>query len=157
MLKVARQQIKIKGKLSRLLALKRRLAGLLDNFGLDDADLITPVDLKIEQLSQQLLRNSLSENRERDNFKQALFDCADLPRALVQARISLGWSQSEFGRYTGMSKQQVSAYEKNYYSSISLRRFLRVANIVQQAISNQSIREVKQEWPDSTKEIKTSR
>jgi transcriptional regulator with XRE-family HTH domain len=51
---------------------------------------------------------------------------ADLPRALIQARIASGLSQKELGDRLGMKEQQIQRYEATDYESASLSRIAEV-------------------------------
>jgi transcriptional regulator with XRE-family HTH domain len=53
-------------------------------------------------------------------------DLAELPRALIQARIAAGLSQRELGERLDLKEQQIQRYEASEYASASLARLLDV-------------------------------
>jgi HTH-type transcriptional regulator/antitoxin HipB len=48
----------------------------------------------------------------------------ELPRAIIQARIALGYTQKEFAEKTGLKEQQIQRYEAEDYQGISFDRML---------------------------------
>lgn len=52
---------------------------------------------------------------------------ADLPEALVRARIAAGLSQRELAERLGLKEQQIQRYEATKYESASLKRIIEVA------------------------------
>jgi len=50
----------------------------------------------------------------------------DLPRALIQARISLGLSQKDLAQRLKLKEQQIQRYEATNYASASLARLIRI-------------------------------
>jgi HTH-type transcriptional regulator/antitoxin HigA len=60
------------------------------------------------------------------NFSES-FSLSELPRALIQARIAKGLSQTELADLLGMKPQQVQRYEATGYMSASLTRLIDVA------------------------------
>lgn len=63
------------------------------------------------------------------------FSLADLPRALIQARIVKGLSQTELAERLGMKAQQVQRYEATQYMSASLSRLIEVATALDVRVS----------------------
>ncbi|MEX0784989.1 MAG: XRE family transcriptional regulator [Dehalococcoidia bacterium] len=59
---------------------------------------------------------------------------ADLPRALIRARISRSWTQEELAERVGMHSQQIQRYEATDYASASLATLGRIANALQVGI-----------------------
>jgi len=57
-------------------------------------------------------------------------DLANLPRILVQARISKGYSQKDLAEKLGMTMQQIQRYEASNYMGASLARLIEVSNIL---------------------------
>jgi DNA-binding XRE family transcriptional regulator len=62
------------------------------------------------------------------SVKVASFD--DVPRALVQARIAQGYTQKDLAEKLGVREQQVQHDEEILYSSASLSRLKRVAEVL---------------------------
>lgn len=52
---------------------------------------------------------------------------ADLPEALIRARIAAGLSQRELATRLGLKEQQIQRYEATRYKSASLERVIEVA------------------------------
>jgi len=52
---------------------------------------------------------------------------ADLPQALIRARIAAGISQRELALRLGLKEQQIQRYEATKYASASLKRVIEVA------------------------------
>lgn len=52
---------------------------------------------------------------------------ADLPRALIEARVASGLSQRDLAERLGLKEQQIQRYEATDYASASLRRIREVA------------------------------
>ncbi|MBA7687521.1 hypothetical protein ES703_95984 [subsurface metagenome] len=52
----------------------------------------------------------------------------ELPTALIKARIAKGLSQRQLANALGVKEQQIQRYESSDYTSVSLRRLVRVAD-----------------------------
>ncbi len=63
------------------------------------------------------------------------FALTDLPRVLIQARISRGMSQTDLADALGMKPQQVQRYESTEYMSASLSRLIEVAAVLNVRVS----------------------
>jgi HTH-type transcriptional regulator/antitoxin HigA len=105
-------------------ALEQLRANASENDALRDieiAALLSQIeDLRLEVAEYEILKSGsfvLSES----------FSLSDLPRALVQARILKGWSQTELAERLGLKPQQVQRYEATDYMSASLSRLIEVA------------------------------
>jgi transcriptional regulator with XRE-family HTH domain len=55
---------------------------------------------------------------------------AELPEALVKARISRGWTQRELGRRMALAEQQIQRYESRLYRGVPLERLIEVADVL---------------------------
>jgi transcriptional regulator with XRE-family HTH domain len=55
---------------------------------------------------------------------------AELPEALVKARISRGWTQRELGRRMALAEQQIQRYEARLYRGVPLERLIEVADVL---------------------------
>lgn len=55
---------------------------------------------------------------------------AELPIALIKARISAGMTQKQLAEKIGIQEQQVQRYESNDYASISFDRLVEIARIL---------------------------
>ncbi|MCY7367757.1 MAG: helix-turn-helix domain-containing protein [Chamaesiphon sp.] len=62
--------------------------------------------------------------------KIQLKSLADLPIALIKARISSGMTQKDLAKKIGTQEQQIQRYEANHYSAISFDRLIKVAEAV---------------------------
>ena len=51
----------------------------------------------------------------------------ELPKLLIQARVSKGLSHEKLGELTGLKKQQIQRYEHNDYASASYTRLVEIA------------------------------
>jgi len=94
---------------------------------------INPLLLKAEE---EALRSQLADLRSEIKAFEALrsggravlklSSLDELPRALIQARISQGLSQKELALRLGLKEQQIQRYEATDYASASLARLIRV-------------------------------
>ena len=97
-------------------------------------DKIHPLLRKAEQAA---LRSQLSdlqaEIREYESLQSgdrkslAHTSLDELPRTLIQARISVGLSQKELAQRLGLKEQQIQRYESTDYASASLARVQQIA------------------------------
>ena len=88
-----------------------------------DALLNQFTDLKAELREYDALRSGERRILELTSFDQ-------LPRALIQARIALGFSQKVLANKLGIKEQQLQRYEATEYASASIERFKEVINIL---------------------------
>lgn len=80
-------------------------------------------DLKLELREYDALRSG-----ERKILELTSFD--ELPRALIQARIALGFSQKTLADKLGIKEQQLQRYEATEYASASIERFKEVISVL---------------------------
>lgn len=78
-------------------------------------------DLKTELHEYDVLRSGERKILELTSFDQ-------LPRALIQARIALGFSQKTFADKLGIKEQQLQRYEATEYASASIERVKEIIN-----------------------------
>jgi HTH-type transcriptional regulator / antitoxin HipB len=64
----------------------------------------------------------------------------DLPKVLIQKRISLGMTQRELAEKLGIKEQMVQRYESTGYESISYQRLIEVWNALETSISMMVVR-----------------
>jgi HTH-type transcriptional regulator / antitoxin HipB len=64
----------------------------------------------------------------------------DLPKVLIQKRISLGMTQRELAEKLGIKEQMVQRYESTGYESISYQRLIEVWNALETSIPMMIIR-----------------
>lgn len=87
----------------------------------------------LESLNAQIIE-SVVEISEYEAIKKSggmrfyLESLDDLPRVLLGARLSLGWTQERLADELNMPKQQIQRYEVTFYESASFRRILEVAD-----------------------------
>ncbi|MDQ3466892.1 MAG: helix-turn-helix domain-containing protein [Chloroflexota bacterium] len=62
--------------------------------------------------------------------RQTLDSIDQLPRALIEARIAAGMTQSDLARRLGIHVQQIQRYEAGNYASASLQRIADIAHAV---------------------------
>jgi ribosome-binding protein aMBF1 (putative translation factor) len=103
---------------------------------------VDPLLLKVEE---DALRSQLAElranlraydalrTRGRTVLKLSSLD--DLPRALIQARISQGLSQKELAQRLKLKEQQIQRYEATNYASASLARLIRIGRALNLKVS----------------------
>jgi ribosome-binding protein aMBF1 (putative translation factor) len=78
----------------------------------------------MEELREQVeAYERLSTGRSKEVVLEAV---ADLPKALIRARIAAGMTQEALARRLGVKPQQVQRYEATEYGSASFARILRV-------------------------------
>ncbi|MGE0853386.1 MAG: helix-turn-helix domain-containing protein [Hyphomicrobiaceae bacterium] len=63
------------------------------------------------------------------------FSLSDLPKALIQARIARGLSQTDLAQRLNMKPQQIQRYEATNYSSASLARLIEIAGVLNVKVS----------------------
>jgi HTH-type transcriptional regulator / antitoxin HigA len=56
---------------------------------------------------------------------------AELPDALIKARIARGWTQADLARALGVAEQQIQRYEASRYNSASFARLCDVASALE--------------------------
>jgi ribosome-binding protein aMBF1 (putative translation factor) len=79
---------------------------------------------QMEELREQVeAYERLSTGRSKEVVLEAV---ADLPKALIRARIAAGMTQEALARRLGVKPQQVQRYEATEYGSASFARILRV-------------------------------
>jgi HTH-type transcriptional regulator / antitoxin HipB len=88
---------------------------------------------------QTQIDRMLVELREYDELKAGKIEITmaaieDLPRVLIQKRISLGMTQRELAAKLGIKEQMVQRYEANGYESISYQRLTEVWNALDASI-----------------------
>jgi HTH-type transcriptional regulator / antitoxin HipB len=64
----------------------------------------------------------------------------DLPKVLIQKRISLGMTQRELAEKLGIKEQMVQRYESTAYESISYQRLIDVWNTLKTSIPMMVVR-----------------
>jgi len=93
-------------------------------------------NVRLRQLEENALRSQLDELRDAMQQYERLRSSgrapihidalADLPHALVKARIAAGLSQKELAERLGLKEQQIQRYEATDYSGASLSRISQV-------------------------------
>ena len=101
-------------------------------------------DAQLNALSSQIaeLRQDIAEYnllRSGQISHEECNDLSELPRALIAARISQGFSQKDLADQLGMQQQQIQRYEATYYMSASLSRLIEIAGVLDL--------KVKELWP----------
>ncbi|WP_309735158.1 helix-turn-helix transcriptional regulator [Chamaesiphon sp. OTE_75_metabat_556] len=82
---------------------------------------------------EQLIKGLKQELAEYEELKSGqiktlqLASLAELPIALIKARIAVGMTQKELAEKIGTQEQQIQRYEANHYSAISFDRLVKVA------------------------------
>lgn len=106
----------------------------LDSGKIQPAPGVDPIIQRAERdaLKSQLddLRSELREYEELATGKVGILELgsiAELPQALVRARIASGMSQKELAKKLGLKEQQIQKYESTDYQQASLARLLEIA------------------------------
>jgi ribosome-binding protein aMBF1 (putative translation factor) len=96
----------------------------------------TEIDPLIQQAITQGMQSQLEELRAEIEAYEALSsgrpaiheadDFADLPRALVQARLDSGLTQQQFAARLGLTEHQIQRFEATEYAGASLDRIRQV-------------------------------
>jgi HTH-type transcriptional regulator / antitoxin HipB len=82
-------------------------------------------NLTIRELKQELAEYEELKSGQIKTLQLA--SIADLPIALIKARIAVGMTQKELAEKIGTQEQQIQRYEANHYSAISFDRLVKVA------------------------------
>jgi HTH-type transcriptional regulator / antitoxin HipB len=107
---------------------------------LEQADTLQPLQLSTVQKSFQIQIDELqAQLQEYDDLKAGKIEIKmgsieDLPKVLIQKRISLGMTQKELAAKLGIKEQMVQRYESNGYESISYNRLTDVWNALETSI-----------------------
>jgi HTH-type transcriptional regulator / antitoxin HipB len=107
---------------------------------LEQADTLPPLQLSTVQKSFQIQIDELqAQLQEYDDLKAGKIEIKmgsieDLPKVLIQKRISLGMTQKELAAKLGIKEQMVQRYESNGYESISYNRLTDVWNALETSI-----------------------
>lgn len=98
---------------------------------------IEAVDPRFLELERQALRSQIADlQAEVDEYDAlrsggavliSVASLADLPRALIQARIARGWTQADLAARLRMAEQQIQRYEATEYASASFARLTKIA------------------------------
>ncbi len=107
---------------------------------LEQADTLSPLQISTVQKSFQTQIDELqAQLQEYDDLKAGKIEIKmgsieDLPKVLIQKRISLGMTQKELAAKLGIKEQMVQRYESNGYESISYNRLTDVWNALETSI-----------------------
>ena len=113
---------------------------------------ISDLEKKENTRAHQLEMNSLQsqmidlqrEIDEYDDLKSGMItvfelnSIDELPKTLIKARISLGFSQKKLGMLIGLQEQQIQRYESTDYESASISRIKEVARALNLEIEKTS-------------------
>jgi transcriptional regulator with XRE-family HTH domain len=80
-------------------------------------------DLKSELQQYELLKNGKIRTLEIESL-------AELPEALIRARIARGWTQKKLAHELGLKEQQVQRYEADDYATASVERVKSIAAVL---------------------------
>jgi HTH-type transcriptional regulator/antitoxin HigA len=90
------------------------------------AAMVAGIEGELDQLRRQLLR--YERLKAGAITTRGLNGLADLPEALIEARIARNWSHRELAQALGMHEQQVQRHEQQRYAKASLATIVRVAD-----------------------------
>jgi HTH-type transcriptional regulator / antitoxin HipB len=107
---------------------------------MDQQIMLTTQVLAIEQNFQQQIDRLQAELQEYKDLKAGkptitMGSIEDLPKVLIQKRISLGMTQRELADKLGIKEQMVQCYESTAYESISYQRLIEVWNALEASIA----------------------
>jgi HTH-type transcriptional regulator / antitoxin HipB len=94
---------------------------------------------------QTQINRMQTELQEYDDLKAGKIEITmssieDLPKVLIQKRISLGMTQRELAEKLGIKEQMVQRYESTAYESISYQRLIDVWNTLKTSIPMMVVR-----------------
>jgi hypothetical protein len=122
---------------SKLKVLKAKIRQISEALTLDDQVASLVLQEAIETLTNEMIRyGEISQGLIQIDTEQ-LDIIARLPQLLIEARMVLGWSQSEMADRAGMPLTQLSRYERTEYRSISLARLQLIAKLLHSALANE--------------------
>jgi HTH-type transcriptional regulator / antitoxin HipB len=107
---------------------------------LEQSDVLKPLQISLVQKSFQSQIDELqAQLQEYDDLKAGKVEIKmgaieDLPKVLIQKRISLGMTQKDLAAKLGIKEQMVQRYESNGYESISYQRLTEVWNALSASI-----------------------
>lgn len=107
---------------------------------LEQAEAMLPVQVAaIKNSFQHQIDRMQAELREYDGLKAGKVEITmgaieDLPKVLIQKRISLGMTQKELAEKLGIKEQMVQRYESTGYESISYQRLVEIWNALEASI-----------------------
>lgn len=102
---------------------------------------------EIEVLQTQLLE--YEQLKAGLNLPVAVKSLADLPCALIRARIAGGMTQRKLAAVLGWKEQQVQRYESTEYASVSLHRLLKVAAILELDVADKREKDSDEQIPEA--------
>lgn len=88
---------------------------------------------ELEILQEQIKEYERLQRRGRSKIKVA--ELQSLPTELIRARIAAGLTQAELAKRLGLKAQQIQKYESNDYAMTSFSRLLEIAQVLDQASS----------------------
>jgi HTH-type transcriptional regulator / antitoxin HipB len=107
---------------------------------LAQAESMQPIQVSsIQKSFQQQIDRMQAELREYIDLKAGKLEITmgsieDLPKVLIQKRISLGMTQRELAEKLGIKEQMIQRYESTAYESISYQRLIEVWNSLEASI-----------------------
>ncbi len=111
-----------------------------------EAESLPPLMIEATRNGFQTQINQMqTELQEYDDLKAGKVEITmssieDLPKVLIQKRISLGMTQRELAEKLGIKEQMVQRYESTAYESISYQRLIDVWNTLKTSIPMMVVR-----------------
>ena len=136
MLRNAMEMEACRQELASLIALKGKVASMAKNLSVNATDVESVLNERMRLLSTHIETYralSYAPKEQRQSLK-VLTLVGDLPRALIEARLILGWTQRDLADYAAMKPQQLCRYEKNMYANISLTKAIAIAELLNDRI-----------------------
>lgn len=104
---------------------------------LDQASSLSPRAKRVQRAAVESvledLRSEVAAYRHLHGSGRVEFDFGNverLPEALVEGRVAAGLSQQELGELVGLSKQQISLYERTRYAGASYARIVEISQAI---------------------------
>jgi DNA-binding XRE family transcriptional regulator len=129
-------------KLAAWRGLQHNIVRMVRDWEIQDPELLLLIDSRVQTLNADLNRYELLRWGQASGSGPDSSDSVDpfrliqlLPSvgsALIESRLALGWTQSDFARAARLTVQQISKYEKDGYSKITLARAQELAKVLQQ-------------------------
>jgi HTH-type transcriptional regulator / antitoxin HipB len=92
------------------------------------------------QIDRMQMEIQAYDNLKVGNVEITMGSIEDLPKVLIQKRISLGMTQKELAAKLGIKEQMVQRYEASSYESIGLGRLMEVWNALSVTIPVMTVR-----------------
>jgi hypothetical protein len=116
-------------------AFRRNAQQMLNNFCIQDQEILTVIDERIKKLEAEieqfeLAKHSIHAVVDRDNVFLILDSAALIPQAMIESRLQLGWPQTYLARAAELHVQQICRYERTEYQNITFSNLTKLTRIL---------------------------